>query len=127
MMITFNGVDMEHTFITTILSLADNEFYRAGRYSTPVSIVLFGNITNNTFITIEKNIRQTDTVQQLDSTTIVVILSHSDHNQSIMFSEKIKRLVSDISPIYYVSREFKCQNKITFLTHLITDFLHYEH
>lgn len=76
-----------------VSNVGEEEFYRTERYNIPLVVVLINSNDKDIFDIIEKNIRPTDIVQQLDSDLIVVFLSHTDHNNGYLFIDKVKRKV----------------------------------
>lgn len=78
--------------IENALIIGSNEFYRAVRYNVPLVVMLVNSDDRNAFSILEQNIRQTDIIQQLDTDTIVVFLSHTTMNEANKFIEKMQKL-----------------------------------
>ena len=76
-----------------VLDIGSDEFYRAARYQTPLAVILLNSKDKNIFDIIEKNLRTTDMIQQLSTELIVVFLSHTAHDDAILFINKIKEAV----------------------------------
>jgi len=63
--------------VDVIVDIGTEEFYRAARYQTPLSVILLNSDEKDIFALIEKNIRPTDMIQQISSNLIVIFLSHT--------------------------------------------------
>ncbi len=79
--------------IETTLDIGSDEFYRAARYQTPLSVLLINSKDKNIFDIIETILRPTDIIQQLNSELIVVFLSHTTHEDATLFINNMKEQV----------------------------------
>ena len=102
--------------IGNALNIGTDEFYRAIRYKLSLAVMLINTSDNNAFNILEDNIRQSDIIQQLDSNTIIVFLSHTDLQKSTLFIDKIK----DKFSFTYTIAEFK-DSEVKFLETLFLD------
>ncbi len=76
--------------IENALNIGSDEFYRASRYRLSLAVMLINTKNKNAFNVLESIIRQSDVLQQIDSETIIVFLSHTTKDESTLFIEKIK-------------------------------------
>jgi len=76
-----------------VSDVGDDEFYRTARYQIPLVVVLINSSDKSIFNIIDDNIRQTDIIQQLSADLIVVFLTHTDYEASLLCMEKIKKIV----------------------------------
>ena len=88
--------------IENVLNIGSDEFYRASRYGMPLVVVLVNTEDKEAFDIFDENTRQTDIVQQLSSELLVVFLSHTNYQDSILFLEKMK----DKLTFTHTSKEF---------------------
>lgn len=86
-----------------VSDIGSDEFYRASRYKVPLVVVLINSKDKDIFDTVDENIRQTDIVQQLSSNLIVVFLTHTNLNASLLCMEKINKIVD----LTYTLAEFQ--------------------
>ena len=99
--------------IENALNIGTDEFYRALRYRLCLVVMLINTEDKNAFNILEKIIRKSDVLQQIDSDTIIVFLSHTTKNESILFIDKIKDkfsfsyTVSEYNGSTYKGSEFK--------------------
>ena len=89
--------------IDNVLNIGEDEFYRAARYKLPLSVILVNSSDSKAFDILEENTRQIDIVQQLSSDLLIVFLSHTDHNNSLTFIEKLQEKLE----FTYTNSEFK--------------------
>jgi len=102
--------------MSIVLNLGEDEFYRVNRYETHLAVALINSDDKSIFSNIEKNIRQTDIVQQLDSNLIVVFLTHTDYEASLKCIEKVQRRVD----FTYTIAEYR-DSRIEFIEKLFSD------
>jgi len=76
--------------VDTVLNIGSDEFYRAARYQTALVVILINSKDKDLFNIIEKNLRPTDIIQQLNSELIVLFLSHTGYDDATLFINKIK-------------------------------------
>lgn len=116
---------MDEMHINTILNLTSDEFYRAKRYKSPLTLILVENTHIDLFDLLDNNSRRLDIIQQLDSNTIFIALIHTTESEAEMYITKIKkiaRLESKISFGYYIS-EYDNTDSYAFVTNLLTNFV----
>ena len=89
--------------IENALNIGADEFYRSSRYALPLVVMLVNSADKNAFNILEESVRQTDIIQQLDSNTIIIFLSHAGVNESNHCIEKFKERLE----FTYTLREFK--------------------
>jgi hypothetical protein len=89
--------------IENVLIIGSDEFYRASRYEVPLFVVLINTDNKDAFNILESYVRQTDVVQQLSSNLIVLLLAHTNYEESLFFMEKIK----DKFDFTYTGAEFQ--------------------
>ncbi len=89
--------------IDTVLNIGEDEFYRVNRYETYLAVVLINSTDKRLFKIIEKNIRQTDIVQQLDTALIVLFLTHTNYEASFDCIRKIRKIMN----FTYTIEEYK--------------------
>ncbi len=99
-----------------VSNVGSDEFYRASRYNTPLTVILINSDDKNMFDIIENNIRRTDIVQQLNSELIVVFLAHTNYHDAFLFIDKMK---DKIDFTYYAS-EYK-EPESEFIRNLFLD------
>jgi len=88
--------------VENILNIGSDEFYRSSRYGLPLVVILVNTTDSVAFDKFDENTRQTDIVQQLTSDLLVVFLSHTNYEDSILFLEKMK----DKLEFTYTSKQF---------------------
>ncbi|WP_324171048.1 hypothetical protein [Sulfurimonas sp.] len=76
--------------IENALNIGTDEFYRALRYRLSLVVMLINTQNKDAFNILEKMIRKSDVLQQIDSDTIVIFLSHTTKDESTLFIDKIK-------------------------------------
>ncbi len=89
--------------IENALNIGSDEFYRALRYKLSLVVLLINSDDKNAFNILEDSVRQSDILQQLDSDTIIVFLSHTNIQESNLFIEKIRNRFN----FTYTIAEFK--------------------
>ena len=99
-----------------VSNVGTDEFYRASRYNTPLTVILMNSDKKKLFDIIEENIRRTDIVQQLNSELIVVFLTHTNYHDAFLFIDKLK---DKIDFTYHVS-EFE-EPESAFIENLFLD------
>lgn len=102
--------------ISTVLHLGEDEFYRVNRYETHLSVALINSTDKKLFEAIDKNIRQTDLLQQLDSALLVVFLTHTNYKASFQCIKKIKKVIN----FTYTMAEYK-ESSTEFVQKLFLD------
>ena len=116
-MLDKKGDELE-LLVENVLNIGDDEFYRASRYSHPLTVVLLNCDDKKAFEYIEKHIRQTDIIQQLSSDLLLLLLPHTNHENSILLLDKLKEKID----FTYISREFK-EPKEKFIEQIFLDNL----
>ena len=89
--------------IDNALNIGSDEFYRSSRYALPLVVMLVNSEDKKAFNILEENIRKTDIIQQLDSETVIVFLSHTSFNEANHFIQKMEEKFS----FSYTSKEYK--------------------
>ena len=102
--------------IENVLNIGTEEFYRHERYKTPLYILLLNTTDKNAFNILEENIRKTDVLQQLTSELLVVFLTHTEHDNALLFINKIKEKIN----FTYTLSEFK-EPKLDFIESLFME------
>ena len=102
--------------IDNVLNIASDEFYRASRYKMLLSVILINSSDSKAFNVLYKNIRQSDIVQQLSSDMIVVILTHTDYNNALLFIKNVEQAFD----FTYTLGEFK-EDAFQFIRKLFLD------
>jgi len=74
-------------------SFVDRELLRAQRYSYDFAIIALSVDIDTLHTLREKVIRKTDYLGKLDADTYAILLTHSDINKTIAFSDKLKRYI----------------------------------
>ena len=104
--------------IENALNIGTDEFYRALRYRLCLTVILINTDDKEAFSILEKIIRKSDVLQQIDADTIIVFLSHTTKNESTLFIDKIK----DKFNFSYIVSEYdgakEKQNEFKFLESL---------
>jgi len=111
----YRGNTME-LMIDNVLNIASDEFYRASRYKMLLSVILINSSDSKAFNVLYKNIRQSDIVQQLSSDMIVVILTHTDYNNALLFIKNVEQAFD----FTYTLGEFK-EDAFQFIRKLFLD------
>lgn len=102
--------------IENALNIGADEFYRALRYKLSLVVMLINSDDKNAFNILEKSVRKSDIIQQLNSDTIIVFLSHTNIQESTQFIENLKQKLN----FTYTSAEFK-SSEFKFLETLFLD------
>ena len=89
--------------IDNALNIGTDEFYRSSRYALPLVVMLINTEDRRAFDILEENIRKTDIIQQLDSETVIVFLSHTGINEANHFIEKMEEKFG----FSYTAKEYK--------------------
>jgi hypothetical protein len=76
--------------VDVIVDIGSEEFYRAVRYQTPLSVILLNSKDKDIFSLIEKNTRPTDIIQQISSALIVIFLPHTSKEHACTFMKNIE-------------------------------------
>lgn len=76
--------------IENTLNIGEDEFYRASRYNLALAVMLVNSQDKKAFDILENSIRKTDVIQQLNSDTIVVFLTHTNYDESMKFIKKLE-------------------------------------
>ncbi|QOY55247.1 hypothetical protein HUE87_03140 [Candidatus Sulfurimonas marisnigri] len=99
--------------IENVLNIGVEEFYRTSRYKVSLIVLLVNSKDKNAFNILDNATRQTDIVQQLSSELIVVFLSHTEYEKSLLFIEKVKKKFD----FTYNMSEFK-ESEVEFIENL---------
>ncbi|WP_321778771.1 hypothetical protein [Sulfurimonas sp.] len=104
--------------IENALNIGTDEFYRALRYRLCLTVMLINTEDKEAFNVLEKLIRQSDVLQQIDADTIIVFLSHTTKNESTLFIDKIKDKFNFSYTVSEYDGAKKQQNEFKFLESL---------
>ena len=102
--------------IDNVLNIAADEFYRASRYKLSLAVILINSRDEKAFDILDEHIRQSDIVQQLSSELVVVILTHTNHESTLLFVNNIKSKFD----FTYTAGEFK-GDESSFIKKLFSD------
>jgi len=89
--------------VENVLNIGDDEFYRTDRYKLPLTLILINTKDEHAFDILNTNTRQTDIIQQLSSSMIVVFLTHTNFENSKKFMQKIEKMIT----LTYTAAEYK--------------------
>lgn len=102
--------------IDNVLNIGAEEFYRANRYKLFLSVILVNSSDEKAFDILYEHIRQSDIVQQLTPELTVVILTHTNHKNTMLFINNIKPKFD----FTYTAGEFK-GDEFSFIKKLFLD------
>lgn len=115
---------MDEMFVNVILDISSDEFYRAKRYKSPLTLILVENTHIDLFDMLDNNSRRLDIIQQLGRDTIVIALTHTSQNEAELYIkkiEKVARIEANITFISYI-KQYDNTDTYDFVRKLLSNF-----